>query len=280
MTDVFAASVEGNPKSPRAANEMSWQEKVAKLQQLEQAVIADSDNASWALADFMGTIHKRIASYEYPNYTNDVTEALTLLPPKWLFTELSNGTLDPKFLQTKRFTRWHASAAPEHVKLDDVFQVRHWPTGWHEKAASAVCLVAIRAMLFNHIPHATDAVIVEHAPVPRDVRSDLSDLYWECHITIDPVFGALREKLEAYGRERGFRISKLILQKPDFKDSPEQFVDDAFFTARHSSFDAIHAAMIEVVHEVKAMGVNVRRYKIENTIIDSNKEDSLKLLTA
>lgn len=106
---------------------------------------------------------------------------------------------------------------------------------------------------------------------------DLSDLYYECHVTIDPVFEEERETLAAIIKPYKFKLAKLVMKKnkgDDYKDSTL----DTFFTAHGKYYSDLQQRMVDCVREVQANGYTVRRYKIENTILDSKLNDLLELI--
>lgn len=97
-------------------------------------------------------------------------------------------------------------------------------------------------------------------------------LYYESHVTIDPVNdfhrAELQKKVEAYG----FRVAKLLMQKG------VPFDEDMFMTARSADEDDITVRTIGVVRALRAADYKVRRYKIELTVVDSKIKDTLELL--
>lgn len=105
------------------------------------------------------------------------------------------------------------------------------------------------------------------------MNSDKSDLYYECHITFEPVNLPERAKLKEICEEFGFRVATFIMEK----DSP---IPDAFASARAVSYATIVMLMVAVVATLNAAGFKVKRYKIENTLLDTNKQgDVLGILS-
>lgn len=101
----------------------------------------------------------------------------------------------------------------------------------------------------------------------------ISRLYYECHITIEPVFG---ERLALFTDIAGlhdFRVAKLLMQKtldPSQKDS--------FCTGRSRDLVELTARMRGLISDLKRGRFQVWRYKIEDTIIDSKIDDELGLV--
>lgn len=103
---------------------------------------------------------------------------------------------------------------------------------------------------------------------------DLSSLYYECHITIDPVFEEEREKLQGLVSSQGFQLAKLLMQKR-MEDTPERSKYDTFMTSHDKSFAAMLSRMKNAVFLLRENGYIVRRYKIENVILDSRIKEIL-----
>lgn len=92
-------------------------------------------------------------------------------------------------------------------------------------------------------------------------------LYFETHITLDPVDGEALKKVQELCTKYNMRISTLILRRED--GSPgEQHKDDIFISGRYlyynEAVDKVQAMVVAVQH----LNIKVRRYKIENTLKD------------
>jgi hypothetical protein len=100
----------------------------------------------------------------------------------------------------------------------------------------------------------------------------MTKLYYECHITIEPVFDErLREFKRIAGREY-FRVANLLMKRSN--EDPEQPSQiDSFCTARSNDWDTIVARMLRVIEHLKENNFKVLRYKIEDTLIDSRIND-------
>lgn len=106
---------------------------------------------------------------------------------------------------------------------------------------------------------------------------DKSDLYYECHITIDPVFGEERDRLARIIKPFKFKLAKLVMKKSkgdEYKDSQL----DTFMTGHGKYYSKLKVRMVNCIEVAKIEGYNIRRYKIEDTIIDSKHEDLLELI--
>lgn len=106
---------------------------------------------------------------------------------------------------------------------------------------------------------------------------DQSDLYYECHVTIDPVFDDQREQLAQIVKTWGFKLAELAMKKSK-GDSWEESKKDTFFTAHSKSYSDLQQRMVNCIRTVQEAGFAVRRYKIEDTIIDSRNDDILGLI--
>jgi uncharacterized protein involved in exopolysaccharide biosynthesis len=97
-------------------------------------------------------------------------------------------------------------------------------------------------------------------------------LYYESHVTMEPVTGFRFEAVKTVAAKHGFRIAKLLMRKD------EEHRDDAFMTARSQDLQDINTRTVALVQELQKLKFTVRRYKIELTITDSKEVDAWKLL--
>lgn len=106
-----------------------------------------------------------------------------------------------------------------------------------------------------------------------------SKLYYEAHITIAPVFDELRERAAKTAEAYGFRLAKLIMRKKE-ADAEAPSRDDTFMTGHGIEFEDIERRTIGCVKAIQRHGFVVRRYKIEDTVLDSRSHDEFGLLKA
>lgn len=92
-------------------------------------------------------------------------------------------------------------------------------------------------------------------------------LYFEAHVTTDPVFGADLERLKALAQAHRFRVAKLLMRKRE-GGLEEPHVDDSFCTARSTEWIDILNRTLLLVQDLGDAGFKVRRYKIEDTLLD------------
>jgi hypothetical protein len=107
---------------------------------------------------------------------------------------------------------------------------------------------------------------------------DTAILYYEAHVTIEPVFDKLLDKADKLAREYKFRIADLLMQKRA-EDTPTRSKHDTFMTGRHASYKVLESRMRNLIETLQADGFTVWRYKIEATVIDSKHVDALAVLT-
>lgn len=92
-------------------------------------------------------------------------------------------------------------------------------------------------------------------------------MYYESHVTIEPVFG---ERLEEFKRIAGryrFRVADLFMQKQR-EETPERSNKDSFCTARATNETEMRQLMDGCVNALMVAGFKVWRYKIEHVILD------------
>lgn len=97
-------------------------------------------------------------------------------------------------------------------------------------------------------------------------------LYYEAHITIDPVPEDQREHVQMAADPVKFRLAKLLMDK----GVPSRL--DTFLTGHGTDLADIKRRTRELVESLQVMGYTVRRYKIEDTILDSRHSDIFSLL--
>lgn len=90
-----------------------------------------------------------------------------------------------------------------------------------------------------------------------------TELYFEAHVTIDPVDEERDGELREIALKHRFRVAELLMKKSLKKSE----LDD-FMTGRSDSYDNIHDRTMSLVYHLTEAGYNVRRYKIENTLLD------------
>jgi len=100
-----------------------------------------------------------------------------------------------------------------------------------------------------------------------------TNLYFECHVKLKPVDEKFKPLLKKICDFHKFRVAKLLMQKG-------VSAIDAFCTTRSTSYKDIVVRTQYFIAELKINGFDVTRYKVENTLLDSNVKDIFSLLVA
>jgi hypothetical protein len=103
-----------------------------------------------------------------------------------------------------------------------------------------------------------------------------NSLYYESHITIEPVFEARLELFKSIAKKHNFRVAELLMVKQNKPSGPSQ--TDSFCTSRSKDYSKIVNDTYAMVQDLQLSGFDVWRYKIEDTLLDSKIEDKWKLL--
>lgn len=90
----------------------------------------------------------------------------------------------------------------------------------------------------------------------------ITNLYFETHITIDPVDENQELLLKWLVAPYGFRVAELYMKKGGRSRL------DSFMTTRGTNYEDVSSRTLQCVEELINEGYNVRRYKIENTLLD------------
>lgn len=97
--------------------------------------------------------------------------------------------------------------------------------------------------------------------------NDHSRLYFEGHITLEPVSGKELILLGVISTKYGMRISTFLLVKPD-SSTP-----DAFISLRNESYTSMVSILHEACKELESYGFKIKRVKIEDTLLDTKHGD-------
>ncbi len=104
----------------------------------------------------------------------------------------------------------------------------------------------------------------------------MNPIYYECHITIEPVLGTNLEKFNSICKSHKFKVAKLLMRKGD---SLETSTLDSFCTGHDTSYDTLLGRMTFLLQVLKETGFCIFRYKIESILVDSRNSDILNLVT-
>ncbi len=91
--------------------------------------------------------------------------------------------------------------------------------------------------------------------------------YFECHITIEPVFDEKLVLFTNIASNQGFRVAKLLMQK-DRTGTGERSTKDSFCTGHAKTYEEIELRMKNLTTLLQEAGFDVWRRKIEHVIYD------------
>lgn len=113
--------------------------------------------------------------------------------------------------------------------------------------------------------------------IPSNVRPDQAELYFEAHITIEPVFDERRDVAAKIAQTFNFRLADLLMKKRA-AETEQRSDKDTFMTGHSRSLSDITVRITGCVRALQGAGFTVWRYKIEDTVLDSRTKDELALL--
>lgn len=99
-----------------------------------------------------------------------------------------------------------------------------------------------------------------------EIIEPTESLYYECHITVEPIDGDRLGLFRILCEIDDFRVADLLMKKPDGPWGPSEI--DSFSTGRDKSFQNMHRRMLSCVSLLRDVGITVWRYKIEKTLLD------------
>ena len=102
-------------------------------------------------------------------------------------------------------------------------------------------------------------------------------LYYESHVTIEPVFEDRLDLVSTIAWCFKFKPAKLLMQKRE-EDTPERSKYDTFMTGHSDSYEDLSERTKAIVGLLKDNGFKVWRYKIESIVMDSRIDDVFGLL--
>lgn len=106
----------------------------------------------------------------------------------------------------------------------------------------------------------------------------MEPLYYECHVTVEPVFDNALEIFKNVCKKQGFKAANLLMQK-DRGSTPERSDKDTFATGQDEEFINLQSRMHSLLGDLMMGGFKVWRYKIEAILLDQKldrNEEALK----
>ena len=89
-----------------------------------------------------------------------------------------------------------------------------------------------------------------------------TELYFESHVTIDPVSNYQVFIVDLFAKLCGFKVAELLKVNGQVSDK------DQFMSSRDTDYDELLDRTLSLVACLQKNGYRVRRYKIENTLLD------------
>lgn len=104
-----------------------------------------------------------------------------------------------------------------------------------------------------------------------------SNLYYEAHVTIEPVFSNRLSELKTIAKDFGFRVAELVMKKTA-DETGTAARDDTFCSSRSNNYDDIITRTFEFCDVIQKNDFKVFRYKIEDTLLDSKICDKWNII--
>ncbi len=102
-------------------------------------------------------------------------------------------------------------------------------------------------------------------------------MYFEAHVTIEPVFEERLEEVKLLSQAKGFKVATLLMQKRK-EDTPELSKYDTFTTGHSTDYFDLEDRTYNLVTSLQNSKFKVLRYKIEECMLDSRIEDKWGLV--
>lgn len=153
------------------------------------------------------------------------------------------------------------------IEFEEMIKTRHFDPDFLEKNAFGYYMTQECASLYDGWREAA-----------HFYKKDISDLYYEAHITIEPL---LTDELRTFAQDVvkpfKFKLADLLMIKRD-KATEQRSDKDTFMTGHSKSRLDIETRTRDAVVWLQQHGIKVWRYKIEDTLLDSKSEDVFGLL--
>lgn len=104
------------------------------------------------------------------------------------------------------------------------------------------------------------------------MQSNLEAKYFECHVTLEPVFEERLAQLKTICRGHGFQVAELLMQRRA-NDTPDRSAKDSFCTGKAKSYGDMVSMMDDLTAELRLAGYKVWRRKIESVLYDERSSN-------
>lgn len=105
-------------------------------------------------------------------------------------------------------------------------------------------------------------------------------IYYEAHVTIEPLNDLTRPAVQTLCDRHGFKIAEFLMQRAD-SAAPDVPANDpnSFVSCRETNKTTMIRRITYLVLDLRKAGIEVRRYKMEDTLVDSRHGDEWGLLS-
>lgn len=90
-------------------------------------------------------------------------------------------------------------------------------------------------------------------------------IYYESHVTVEPVFGERLEDFKQIASFHGFKVAKLLMEKDGDLIVSQR---DSFCTGHSKHYLDIHNRMTSLCNELESKNFILKRYKVEAVVFD------------
>ena len=113
--------------------------------------------------------------------------------------------------------------------------------------------------------------------VANALDGSTAKLYFEAHVTIEPIFERHLDLAKTIAEKHKFKVADLLMKKRE-NDTLERSSYDTFMTGHGKDLHDVRIRMTNMIQELKLSGFKVWRAKVEDTIMDTRKCDEWELL--
>lgn len=106
--------------------------------------------------------------------------------------------------------------------------------------------------------------------VPPGHVFDPLPLYYEAHVTLEPVFDRKAEDLQEIAQRHGFRVAELLLQRRAVETATRS-TKDAFTTRRGADYTILRDEAEAFAMDLTEHGLVVWRVKVEAALYDKRR---------